>query len=214
MADALLIHNRFAERLQREPAAVVLVDCQERLIERSCPDPLALHDNLLGLARLARAFALPVVLGMRSDPTSGPLLPDLDVEAAGAIRVERVGGPFWADAASVAAVRRCGRRALLVGGIDPESGLAGLSLGARAAGFAVRAVADAAAGGTPSSERIGEARLSGAGIEVTSWVAVMAEFASATQPPSAAVSAALSDSLARYHAGAIGWGDKRRSRVR
>ncbi|HLY55429.1 MAG TPA: isochorismatase family protein [Stellaceae bacterium] len=190
-----------------------MVDCQARLVDQFCAAPEALRDNLLGLARLARAFSMPIVIGTRRGAAYGPLLAELAQETAGAWTVERPSGRFWDHAASVAAVRACGRRDLLVAGIDPDSGLAGLSLGAREEGFAVQVVADAAAGGTPSSERIGVARMSEAGIRVTSWVAVMAEFASATPTkPAPADSAALSDSLARYPADETGWGRTRITR--
>ena len=210
MLDAFRMHNRFAERVQPDRMCVLLVDCQARLVERYDPERLALSDNLLGLARLARAFSMPVVLATLRDGRYGELLPALAEETPAACRVERAAGDFWHDAASVDAVKAQGRRDLLVAGIDPEGGLAGLALGGREAGFLVRAVADASAGGTPSSQRIGAARMSAAGIEVTSWVAIMAEFSSATRSkPQAAASAAPNDSLARYQAGAAAWSEER-----
>jgi hypothetical protein len=213
MTSGVVIHNRFAERQRPERTAVVLVDCQSAVAGRCCADPDALRDNLLGLLRVARAFGMPVVVGTLRNTGYGRLLPGLARETRGVRAVERLSGGFWDDESSITAVRGCARRELLIAGIDPEFGLAGLSLGARDAGFAVRAIADASAGGSPSDQRIGASRLSAAGVELTSWVAVMAEFSSATTgcKPAPADSAALTDSLARYHAGAIRWGEARAS---
>jgi nicotinamidase-related amidase len=180
-------------------------------IERHASDPAALRDNLLGLVRLARAFAMPIVVGTTSHERCGPFARVLADETRSACRVERFTADFWSDPSAVAAVRAQGRRDLLVAGIDPEDGLAGLALGAWDAGFRVTAVGDASAGGSASDQRIGAMRLSAAGIEVTSWVAVMAEFSSASQSkPDPADSAALNDSLAHYHhSGTRGWRDDR-----
>jgi hypothetical protein len=166
-----------------------------------------LRDNLLGLARLAKAFALPTVVGVLRDQSYGGLMPELAVETRRFKVVARREGAFWRDPASVASVRGCGRRELLIAGIDPDEGLAGLSLGARDQGYLVRAVGDASAGGSPSRERIGVSRLDLAGIEVTSWVAIMAEFSTAAGRKPGPADAALRESLARYHAGAVGRSD-------
>jgi nicotinamidase-related amidase len=175
MTDAVVTHNRFASRMRPERTVLVLVDCQGNLAAECGGDLRALRDNAVGFARLARAFGLPLVVGAVDPKRYGRVFPELASELERATRVERDGGSFWDDPASIEAVRSCGRREAFVAGVEPQAGLAGLALGAKAAGFTVKAVADVSAGGSDAERRRGIIEMSRAGIEITSWVAVMAE---------------------------------------
>ena len=200
MVEPVLTHNRFAERLRADDATLVIVDGYAGLLSSE-----ALHNNLLGLARLGHAFGVPTVLGVcgpdKRDPLFDELLTLFGTEAV----VRRAGGEFWDDAASRKAVLAAGRHHLIVASLTPDFGLAPVALGARRDGLEVHAVLDASAGSEDGAARVGLARMTTAGIHLTSWVAVLAELAATGVDTSGGNgSAAVRDNLDNYapHAGA------------
>ena len=68
-----------------------------------------------------------------------------------------------------------GRHHLIVAALTPDFGLATVALGARRDGLEVHAVLDASAGSEEGAARVGLARMTTAGVHLTSWVAVLAE---------------------------------------
>jgi nicotinamidase-related amidase len=195
-------HNRFADRLHPRDAVLVLVDCQERLITRLAgPKADGLMNNISGLARLAQAFGIPVVLGAQPMCQGGPVADELiELFGSDAI-VARKLGDFWSDAASRAAVRGIGRRDIIVAGLVPGFGVAAPALAARKDGYQVHAVLDASASGDVTAERLGIARMTAAGVRITSWVAMLAEFAATGV--ARGVAAALRENLERYSGGTM-----------
>jgi hypothetical protein len=137
----------------------------------------ALRNNLLGLARLGHAFGVPTVLGVSGTAKRDPLLDELLTLFGAAAVVRRTGGDFWNDTASRQAVLTPGRHHLIVAALTPDFGLAQIALGARRDGLDVHAVLDASAGSEDGAARVGLARMTAAGIHLTSWVAVLAEWA-------------------------------------
>src|SRR5579859_4492254 len=199
MVEPLLTHNRFAERLRADDTALAIVDAQTGLLSTAAgPNGTAeaLRNNLLGLARLARAFSVPTVLG--AGAKGGPVLDELLALFGPGAVVPRIGGGFWDDPAS---------RKSVLASLTPDFGLAATALGARRSGLEVHAVLDASTGSDDGGERVGIARMTGAGIHLTSWVAVLAELAATGAGGNGA--AAVRDNLDRYAtgAGATSWGE-------
>ena len=172
MVEPVLTHNRFAERLRADDATLVIVDGYAGLLSSE-----ALHNNLLGLARLGHAFGVPTVLGVSKPPKHDPLFDELLTLFGTEAVVRRGPGAFWDDAASRKAVLASGRHHLIVAALTPDFGLASVALGARRDGLEVHAVLDASAGSEDGAARVGLARMTTAGVHRTSWVAVLAELA-------------------------------------
>lgn len=195
-------HNRFAERLHPQDAVLVLVDCQERLIDRLAGAKAGgLMNNISGLARLAQTFGIPTVLGAQSLRHGGRVAEELiDLFGEGAV-IARRSGDFWSDPASRAAVGRIGRREIIVAGMVPGLGVAAPALAARHDGYQVHAVLDASASGDLTAERLGVARMTAAGVRITTWVAMLAEFAATGIARGAA--AMLRENLERYSGGTL-----------
>jgi len=193
-----MTHNRFAERLLPRDAVLVLVDCQERLITRLAgAKAAALMNNIDGLAKLAQIFGVPTVLSARPARQAGPIVPQL-IELFGQDAVvTRKSGDFWSDAASRAAVGRVGRREVILAGLVP-GGIAATALAVRLDGYRVHVVLDASTGADITAERLGVARMTEAGVRLTSWVAMLAEFAATGA--ARGVAASLRENLERYHA--------------
>jgi hypothetical protein len=194
MVEPVLTHNRFADRLRADDATLAIVDGQAGLLPTE-----ALRNNLLGLARLGHAFGVPTVVGVSGVPVRDPLLDELLTLFGATAVVRRTGGDFWDDAASRQAVLMPGRHHLIVAALTPDFGLARVALGARRDGLDVHAVLDASAGSEDGAARVDLARMTAAGVHVTSWVAVLAELA-ATGVDTAGGngSAAVRDNLDNY----------------
>ena len=204
MVDAALVHNRFAERLRADGAVLAIIDGQADLLATAVAPvggTAALHNNLMGLARLGHAFNLPTVLGVCTGAACGPVLDELvDLFGAAAIAKRRAGA-FWDDPASREAVLAHGRRHLIVASLTPAFGIAETALGARGDGLEVHAVLDASAGSSDGAGRIGMARMTAAGVRLTSWVAVLAELgATCVDIAGGNGAAAVRDNLDRYTA--------------
>lgn len=202
MVEPVLTHNRFAERLRADDAALAIVDGQTGLLSTVAGAGAAaeaLHNNLIGLARLGHAFGLPTVLGVCVDRARGPVLGELvDLFGPKAVSKRRSGG-FWDDSASRDAVLAHGRHHLIIASLAPGFGVASTALAARADGLEVHVVLDASAGSDDGAERIGLARMTAAGIHLTSWVAVLAELgATGVDTWGGNGAAAVRDNLDRY----------------
>lgn len=194
MVEPLLTHNRFAERLRAEDATLAIVDAEAGELSDE-----ALRNNLLGLARLGHAFGVPTVLGLSAGAKAHPLMSELVALFGADAVVRRSAGGFWDDAASRKAVLASGRHHLIVAALTPDFGLSAIALGARRDGLEVHAVLDASAGAEDGAARVGLARMTAAGIHLTSWVAVLAELAATGVDTSGGNgSAAVRDNLDRY----------------
>ncbi len=164
---------------------------------RLAGEAAAMRNNLIGLARVAKAARLPVLLGSRSGSALGPIISELLDLLGGAPVVRRSGASFWEDGASRAAVRALRRRELIFAGIMPNA-VASTAIAARFEGYGVEIAVDATAGFDNCSPHVEKSRLSAAGIHLTSWIAVMAELTSAGVEIGPAEAAALRDNLSRY----------------
>jgi nicotinamidase-related amidase len=192
MVPPVQTYLRFAERLTPRNAALVLVDCQERALMGAD----TLTNNLLGLARLARACGLPTILGARRGEVAGPILPALIDLFGPAALIRRRSGRFWADPRSRAAVEALGRRDLILAACGEDEALSATALAAVDAGYAVHAVVDAS---TPN-ERVAAARMAAVGVHLRSWVSLLAELPGSDQGEGEAAEA-VRENLARYAAG-------------
>lgn len=141
------LHNRFAEDMVGGVAAIVLVDPPGA--ESTSPvSPAAA--NMAALARVATAFGVAVVAALAT------------------------GDAGFREVAESRAPHRGQRRVLYIATGDRPHDLVALALAAREAGFDARVVVDACWIGDAADGGVAAARLVGAGVELTTWVAVIA----------------------------------------
>jgi hypothetical protein len=110
-------------------------------------------------------------------------------------------------------IHALGRRDLIIAGIARDGEFLDLALSAQYHGYRVHVVADASAGGDQFSQRVAAAAMSAAGVQLTNWVAIMAELTAAGGPRAASGSArvagalsAVTKYLTQYSTRAIQWG--------
>lgn len=137
-----------------------------------------LVNNVTGLAKVAKALDVPVVLSTimaRGGPLSDPLFSQLSALFPGATPIDRRNTNAWSDPAFVAAVEATGRRQLVLCGLWTEVCLAQTVVSALAADYEVYFVADCSGGVSAEAHAEGKQRMVQAGAIPMTWLSVMAE---------------------------------------
>jgi len=134
--------------LTPDNCAVVFIDLQSQLLGGVLSiGGGELLDNVVLLAKAAKAFRVPVILTTVDFPGLGAdLVPELVDLFPGQERIARTGMNAWNDPRFVSAVRRCGCRNFIVAGLWSETALAFAVLQMLEEGFGMYVVEDAAGG--------------------------------------------------------------------
>ena len=149
----------------------LLIDHQVGLMQfLSSIDPLQMKNNILGHAKTAKAFGIPVIMGT-SWPLgpNGPTMPELKALFPEVDPIDRPHVNFWNDAASKTAVEATGRKKLVISGLATEVCAAFPALSALRDGYEVYVVIDACADFNPLITQVTTQRLAAAGAIVTTW---------------------------------------------
>ncbi|MFF0450591.1 isochorismatase family protein [Streptomyces sp. NPDC004609] len=167
-----------AQRLDRDRAAILLVDHQVGLILGvEDPDRELLRRNVIALTKAAQAYDLPVVITTSAD--SGPngiLLPEISAELPDAPVIRRPGEIDAFDNADfTAAVKATGRDQLIIAGISTDVCVSFAAQSAVAAGYQVHAVLDASGTWSRLATHAAASRMEKAGVTLNNTVAVAAE---------------------------------------
>ncbi|WP_435283515.1 isochorismatase family protein [Streptomyces koelreuteriae] len=166
------------ERLDRDRAAILLVDHQVGLILGvEDPEREVLRRNVLALTKVAKAYGLPVVITTSADNgPNGILLPEITAELPDAPVVHRPGEIDAFDNADfAAAVKATGRDQMIVAGISTDVCVSFAAQSAVAAGYQVHAVLDASGTWNPLATQAAASRMERAGVTLNNTVAVAAE---------------------------------------
>jgi len=141
--------------------------------------PEHLTNNVVGLAKVAKALNVPTILTTingKSGPLKDPLLQGLTALWPDVEPIDRSNTNAWSDAAFVDAVKATGRRKLVMAGLWTEVCLAQTAISAMKDGYEVYFVADASGGLSPEAHELACQRLIQAGAVPMSWFAVAAEW--------------------------------------
>ncbi|MFZ5477773.1 MAG: hydrolase [Myxococcota bacterium] len=156
--------------------AVVLIDHQSQMLFGvQSHDGAEIVNNTLGLAKAARLFGVPVVLTTVNERFSGPLFEGLAEALGNPPRVERTTVNAWEDPRVVDAVRKTGRRVVVLAGLWTEVCVAFPALYALRDDFDVCVVADACGGQTRESHEMGMQRMIQAGAQPLTSAAYLYE---------------------------------------
>lgn len=164
-------------------------------------DPLQLKNGILGHAKTAKAFGIPVIMGTSwPQGPNGPTMPELKALFPDVEVIDRPFVNFWKHEASRAAVEATGRKKLVISGLATEVCAAFPAISALREGYEVYVVVDACADFNPLITEVTVQRLAAAGAIVTTWVAVLAELASNTQENGQHIGRLLSEHVGQYYA--------------
>ncbi len=165
-------------RLDRDNAAVLLVDHQTGLLSLVRDiEPDTFKNNILALGDLARYFKLPTILTTSfEDGPNGPLVPELKEMFPEAPFIARPGQiNAWDNDEFVSAVRRTGKRQLIIAGVVTEVCVAFPALSAIEEGFDVFVVTDASGTFNNLTRDAAWNRMAVAGVQLMTWFAVACE---------------------------------------
>ena len=163
-------------------SALLLIDHQTGTMQLIKNIPLDVAKrNTLALAKTAKILNIPVVLTSSQEQNlQGPLLPELQqiLPDAFAARVKRAGiVNAWNDPNFVAAVKKTGRKNLIMAGVTTDVCLVFPAISAVREGFNVQAVIDASGSPFDISEEMSRRRMENEGVVLTATNTLMAELA-------------------------------------
>lgn len=164
--------------LTPQNAALVVIDYQPSQVQAvNSMDHDLLVRNIVSVARLAKAYQLPIVLSTVNVSANGqpPTLPELKEVLADSVELDRTQINAWEDVEFRAAVEATGRKKLVMTALWTEVCLAFPSLDALRAGYEVFPVVDAVAGTSAEAHRAGLERIVQAGAQPISWVSLACE---------------------------------------
>lgn len=191
--------------LTPDNSVLVLIDHQaQMLFGVQSHDRTLVINNVVGLAKAAKAFGVPTILTTVAQRTfSGPLFPELQAVFPDAEVIDRTTMNAWEDSRILSAVRETGRRKVVIASLWTEVCLAFPAVSALADGFDVYAVGDASGGTSVEAHELAMQRIVQAGGVPMTWQQVMYEWQRdwAREETADAVR-----EIARQHSGAFGQG--------
>lgn len=175
-------------RINSDDVAILLIDHQSGLFQTVKDiDVTSLRNNVATLAKIAAIENIPVIT-TASEPNgpNGPLIPEIHKYAPHAVYVPRNGEiNAWDTPAFVEAVKRTGKKKLIIGGVLTSVCVAFPSISAVTEGYEVFAVIDASGDMSPLSSQTTIARLSLAGVIPITTTAVCSEIQKTWNRPNA-----------------------------
>jgi nicotinamidase-related amidase len=165
-------------KLDKTQAAVLLIDHQAGLLSlvRDC-GPDEFKNNVLALADIAKFFELPTILTTSFEQgPNGPIVPELKALFPDAPYIARPGQiNAWDNSDFVAAVKKTGRKQLIVAGVVTDVCVAFPALSALAEGFEVFVVTDASGTFNTTVRDAAWSRMTQNGAQLMNWFSIACE---------------------------------------
>lgn len=165
-------------RLNKDNAVVLLIDHQSGLISLVQDfTPSDFKNNVLALGDVAKFFGLPTILTTSFEQgPNGPLVPELKAQFPDAPYIARPGQiNAWDNEDFVAAVKKTGRKQLIIAGVVTDVCVTFPALSAIAEGFEVFVVTDASGTFDKTVQQAAWARMNAAGVQLMNWFSVACE---------------------------------------
>lgn len=165
-------------RLSRDNAMVLFVDHQTGLMQMVRDfEPDEFKNSVLALADIAKLFKLPTILttSFESGP-NGPIIPELKAMFPEVQVIARPGQiNAWDNEDFVNAIKKTGRKKLIIAGIVTDVCVAFPTIAALAEGFDVYVVIDASGTTSVANRNAAISRMVHAGAVMTNWFSVVSE---------------------------------------
>lgn len=169
--------NGLASLLRPEDSVLVLIDHQPfQLTNLNSHDPHAAVNCATALAKAAKAFNVPTILTSVIGERGGWIFPQITDVFPGQEVIDRTLINTWEDKKVVDAVKATGRKQLVIAGLWTEVCVAMPAIQALGEGWDVTVVTDACGGVSVEAHQVAIQRMIGAGANVMTWLAVMAEW--------------------------------------
>jgi nicotinamidase-related amidase len=164
--------------LTPENCALIVIDYQPPQFQSVASiDHELLTKNIVSVARIAKAYGLPIVLSTVNVAANGlpPTIPELREVLSDSVEIDRTQINSWEDVEFKQAVEATGRKKLVITALWTEVCLSFPSLDALREGYEVFPVVDAVGGTSPDAHRAGLERIIQAGGQPISWVSLASE---------------------------------------
>jgi nicotinamidase-related amidase len=153
--------------LRRDNAALVFVDVQGKLAESMC-DKEALFDNLNRIVEGARILGLPILWTEQLPDKLGPTLPRFTESLTGNSPITKSAFSCCGEEAFQSALRACGRKQVILAGIEAHVCICQTALDLLEQGHEVFVVADAVSSRLAANRDTALSRLRSKGAEIVS----------------------------------------------
>jgi len=163
--------------LRPEDSIVVLIDHQP--FQFAClksHEPTMVLNNVVGLAKAAKAFKVPTILTTVLEERGGYLVKELQALFPEQKPIDRTAINTWEDKKVTDIVAKSGRKQLVLAGLYTEICLAMPAIQAAGEGYEVFVVTDASGGVTEEAHEMAVRRMVAAGCTPITWFAVMSEW--------------------------------------
>ena len=163
--------------LRPEDSILVLIDHQPyQFTNLNSHDPQTVINNVVGLAKAAKAFNVPTILTTVIEERGGYLIKALQDVFPEQRPIDRTFINTWEDPNVTDIVKKSGRKQLILAALWTEICLAMPTIQALGEGYEVFIVTDASGGVSVESHDMAVRRLVQAGAVPITWVAVMSEW--------------------------------------
>ncbi|MFF0260135.1 hydrolase [Streptomyces microflavus] len=163
--------------LTPEESVLVLIDHQPfQFANLNSHEPTMVVNNVVGLAKAAKAFGVPTVLTTVLEERGGLLIQGIQDVFPEQKPIDRTFINTWQDERVVDAVKATGRKQLILAGLWTEICLAMPAIQAAGEGFEVYAVTDASGGVSAEAHDMAVRRMVQAGVVPITWMAVLGEW--------------------------------------
>ncbi len=162
--------------LTPENSALLLIDHQPfQLANVNSHDPTIVIHNVTALAKTAKAFGIPTVLTTVTEDRGGSLFKQLQAVFPDQKPINRTFINAWEDRRVVEAVKKSGRKKLVIAALWTEMCLAMPAIHAMGDGYDVYVVTDASGGVTWEAHDMAIRRLVAAGAQPITWIGLAGE---------------------------------------
>jgi nicotinamidase-related amidase len=169
--------NGLDSLLRPKDSVLVLIDHQPyQLANLNSHEPQMVINNAAGLAKAAKAFAVPTILTTVLAERGGLLFPQITDVFPGQEVIDRTLINTWEDQKVVDAVKATGRKQLIIAGLWTEVCVAMPTIQARGEGWDVTVITDASGGVSVEAHQVAIQRMIAAGANMMTWLALAAEW--------------------------------------
>ena len=177
MSDSHNPHVGIEALLTPQDSVLLLIDHQAfQFANLHSHEPTLIVNNVAGLAKAAKAFQVPTILTTVLEERGGLLIKDVQDVFPDQKPINRTFINAWEDKRVVEAVKKTGRKKLVIASLWTEMCLAMPSIQAQGEGYNVYVVTDASGGVSVEAHDMAIRRMVQAGVTPITWLALSGEW--------------------------------------
>jgi nicotinamidase-related amidase len=162
--------------LTPENCVLVLIDHQPfQLANVNSHEPTMVINNVTALARTAKVYGIPTILTTVNEQRGGAIFKQVQAVFPDQKPIDRTFINSWEDRQVVEAVKRTGRKKIVMAALWTEMCLAMPAIHAMGDGYDVYVVTDASGGVSPEAHDMGIRRVEAAGAQPITWLGMAGE---------------------------------------